>query len=528
MRITYSYNGKQQLHESGAQEVVIGRAEDGVEVDLDLSPDQTVSRRHARIWVADERCWIEDLKSRRGTQVNGEAIKPGGQWELQPADQILIGQTHLQVDFTSAPEDSLASTPAIEASTLTESLEAGLDPEAPNFAEELEKLLNASRRLALFYELPLRLGEENQLPALLQLIVERVVSLIIGARRGALLVKEGGKLALKAHLPAGNPSVSLTLAQQAMEQRRAFIWPPPPQPQEGRGTLPLEKPPSVIFNQISSALYAPLLWRGEALGVICIDNCETCGSFNHDDLRLLQAVAHHAALAVANLQLQEKWRHQAATQKNILKLVSPQIAQRLQEQRGPVRLGGEFRAATILVSDIRGFTNLSATMSPYEVTEMLEDYFGRLVPLVFQHQGLIDKFVGDAILAVFGSPHPDEQQQFHAVQTALGMQAAMREVNAQRAAQGKRTGELGIGIHCGEVVHGFIGTNERMEFTVIGDTVNRASRYCDGARGGEVLISPEVHQWVWNAVEAGQTSIATKHEGNLTAYRIDGLKSFGQ
>jgi adenylate cyclase len=93
-------------------------------------------------------------------------------------------------------------------------------------------------------------------------------------------------------------------------------------------------------------------------------------------------------------------------------------------------------------------------------------------------------------------------------------------VNAQRAAEGQCTGELGIGLHCGEVVHGFIGTVERMEFTVIGDPVNRASRYCDGARAGEVLISPEVFAKVWEHVRTEPTTIVTKHEGDLIAYRV--------
>jgi adenylate cyclase len=108
------------------------------------------------------------------------------------------------------------------------------------------------------------------------------------------------------------------------------------------------------------------------------------------------------------------------------------------------------------------------------------------------------------------------------------MQAAVGEVNAQRAAQNKHTVELGIGINSGEVVHGFIGTQERMEFTVIGDAVNRASRYCDGARGGEVLISPQVYRWVYNHVSAAQTSIPTKHEGALVAYRVKQIKAAGK
>jgi len=396
---------------------------------------------------------------------------------------------------------------------LTSSLDANKPAIAADSIANVDEL---RQRLTLFYELPLRFGKETRLDALLQLIVEGVVDLIVGAKRGALLVKEqNGKLALKAHLPAARPSVSTTMATQAMDQRSAFIWPP-------SGVSKQSIPNSVGAYQIESAMYAPLMWRGEAFGAVCVDNA-TGEPFKEDDLRLLQAVAHHAAMAVANLKLHDERQQQMEVLNNMLKLVSPQIGERL-KQRGPVRLGGDFRDVTILLADMRGFTNLSATMSPPEVTEMLEDYFGDLVPVIFRHQGTIDKFVGDAILAVFGSPEVDEKQHLHSIQAAQEMQQAMREVNARRAARNKRTGELGIGIHCGEVVHGLIGTYERMEYTVIGDAVNRASRYCDGAGGGEILISPELYQWVWNSIEADETRIDTKHEGKLVAYRIKNLK----
>lgn len=404
-------------------------------------------------------------------------------------------------------------------------MEEPLDISLP--ARDPVEIANAdtARRLALFYELPLQFGKETHLDALLQLIVEQVVKVIPSAQRGALLVRERktGKLALKAHVPTGNPAVSLTMVERTMKELSAFIW-EPPLPIENEPTAKPKIPDSIVTLQIASAMYAPLLWNGQIFGVVCVDNYKQRGAFDKEDLRLLQAVAHHAAMAVANLQLQEEWRQQAEVQNNILKLVSPQIAERIKQQRGRWRLGGEFCEATMLFADIRGFTNLSATMSLDEVTEMLEDYFERLVPAVFKAQGTIYQFVGDAIFAVFGSPNADEQQHLHSIQTALEMQEVMEEVNAQRAAQNKRTAHLGIGIHCGEVVNGLIGTPERMEFTVIGDAVNRASRYCDGAHGGEILISPEVHQWVWNFIEAEQTNITTKHEGNFTAYRVKRLK----
>jgi adenylate cyclase len=435
--------------------------------------------------------------------VKDEEIKNKARHRRQSADAARTGESRSDNSAKEAANHLLEMTPSLDANKAAFT--------AGDIANQ-----DAARRLALFYELPLEFGKETRLDALLQLIVERIVNVIPRAERGAVLVKDrNGKLALKAHLPVGHPAVSLTMAQRALDQQSAFIWPPISLTKE-------QIPDSVGVYRIKSAMYAPLLWRGQTFGALCVDN-ETGGEFSTDDLRLLQAVAHHAAMAVANLELHEERREQMEVLNNMLKLVSPQIGRRL-KQRTPVRLGGEFREVTILLADIRGFTNLSATMSPHDVTQMLEDYFACLVPIIFKYQGTIDKFVGDAILAVFGSPDTDEQQHLHAIQCALDMQAAMKEVNAQRDAKSRRIGELGIGIHCGEVVHGFIGTAERMEYTVIGDTVNRASRYCDGAGGGEVLISAELYQWIWNLIKAEQTSIATKHEGNLLAYRIAGLR----
>jgi adenylate cyclase len=111
------------------------------------------------------------------------------------------------------------------------------------------------------------------------------------------------------------------------------------------------------------------------------------------------------------------------------------------------------------------------------------------------------------------------------VRAALAMQSAMIEVSEKRRRRGQPTCTIGIGVHCGEVLHGFIGSNDRMELTIIGEAANWTARYCDGAAGGEILISPALHQHLWRHIDAELTTIETKHEGNLTAYRLKGLKS---
>ncbi len=139
--------------------------------------------------------------------------------------------------------------------------------------------------------------------------------------------------------------------------------------------------------------------------------------------------------------------------------------------------------------------------------------------------GSVDKFVGDAILAVFFENSEGEPKRHgNALAAALAMQEAMVEVTARRLARGQAVCDIGIGVHCGEVLHGFIGSQERMELTVIGDAVNLTSRYCAGAEAGQILMSPMMHRYTWNIVDAVPVTITSKHEGPLDAFLLRGLK----
>src|SRR6185437_262693 len=139
---------------------------------------------------------------------------------------------------------------------------------------------------------------------------------------------------------------------------------------------------------------------------------------------------------------------------------SPKLRGRILDRatQGRLPLGGERSSVSILCSDIRGFTLLSAGMDVREVVDMLNDYFSALVECILSQDGTVDKFIGDAILAVFGSPEPDPQHCLNAVRAALKMQKTMETVSARRNASGLKTCRIGIGVHTGEVLHGFIGS----------------------------------------------------------------------
>jgi len=321
---------------------------------------------------------------------------------------------------------------------------------------------------------------------------------------------------LKAHVPAGQPSVSMTLASRTMARRQGFIW------REG-----LDPSQSQFLNRIKAGMYVPLIWKGRVMGVACVDNSDGGTVFTADDLRVMLAVAHYAAMAAMQNQLQAELRRNAALLSRLLTNFSPKMRDTLLSRaaHGRLRLGGERSEVVILVSDVRGFTKLTAGMDTDDVMDLLNDYFSALADAIFKYDGTVDKITGDAILAVFGSPEPDPLRHEKGVRAALAMQSVMQQISEKRKRHGQVTCTIGIGVHCGEVLHGFIGSNERMELTVIGEAANWTARYCDGAAGGEILISPAMHQRLWRYIDTELITIATKHEGSLGAYRLKGLRN---
>jgi class 3 adenylate cyclase len=201
-------------------------------------------------------------------------------------------------------------------------------------------------------------------------------------------------------------------------------------------------------------------------------------------------------------QLREKERVKALFGRYLPKAV----AERALAHQGEIGLGGEQKDVAILFSDIRGFTSLSERLAPPEVVAMLNDYYTRMIDVLFEHDGTLDKTIGDAIMAVFGAPVSDEDAVPKALRTALGMMRALKAFNADRAAKGQEPIAIGIGVNCGLVVAGNLGSIKQLSYTVIGDEVNLASRMCSNAKGGQILVTEAVYRkakWAFefNALE---------------------------
>lgn len=529
MKITCEYRGQKTVFEFSGEEVLVGRSGPGGAL-LKLDFDTRVSRRHAMIWWSENRFWVRDLESSSGTLINGSPVN--GERALNHVDRVQVGETVLRVEDSGPTGAGLPvrsdTRPGIDESSISSARDEAdaadggefeirdrRDSQMPSAIQlpgTNQEMLN---RLQLLYDLPIELAMAPSQKVLYQRILQAVVRIILGAERGALLVLDrlSNKLVLQTSIPEDNPPISRTLVKRAAAEGQGFIW-----------TRSGDSDPtkSIAFIGMQTGMYAPLMWQDEVLGVICVDNPHRKEAFSVDDLDFLIAVAHYAASAVSNRILQHDLRHYIEVQKRLLTNFSEKLRAKIVDQArtGQLKPGGEKSEVTLLMSDLRAFTRTSSGMSTEQVVEMLNEYFSAQTEAIFRNGGTVDKFIGDAVLAVFGSPEHDDEQNLHAVQAAIEMQAAVGFVNEARRKRGDRVCECGIGLHQGEVLHGFIGSENRLEFTVIGDAVNKTSRISDGAGPGEILLSPTLHAAVKDKFRFEKSGIETKHEGTFDVWSL--------
>ncbi len=401
-------------------------------------------------------------------------------------------------------------------------ISALMESTAPVFAQPVTHAGQTARsdwqRLRLFYDMSQALGTAVTLDQLFRVFAEQLQLVFTDAQRGAILMQTGDRLVLKEHWPTGTAAVSQSLARRARDRREAFVWNP-------RTADAADSTQSMLVRHLNSAMYAPLIVGDSVLGVVVVDMQEPDQVFAEADCDLLRAFAAHLATHITNHMLREQLVAEQVQRERFERYFSPAVAERIMHTSGATFGGARINPVTILMSDIRGFTVMSANLEPPAVVRLLNDMFYEFVEIVFKYNGTIDKFIGDAMLAVFGSPQPDDQQWQHAVQAAIEMQAAIAGLHARWRNANLPVCEVGIGIHTGEVVHGMIGSRQRMEYTVIGDAVNQTNRYCSGAAGGEILISADVYAHVFSMVHVEPRILVTKHperEPERTAYLITG------
>lgn len=358
-------------------------------------------------------------------------------------------------------------------------------------ASDIGQLRADYERLRLSHELSREIAAERDTTKLLEKILASVFKFIRADRGVIFLRDETGELTSRAAQRRDGTtapiSVSSTILNHVVKERAAVLT------HDAAMDFAASKGKSMILNRISSAIVAPLVaplqHNNEVLGVLWLDS-ETLAQFQPKDLELVLAIAYQAAMFIEINILGKKVENEILTRERFSRLLSPNIAERVISGQLEVKRGGaRVEQCTVFNSDIRGFTQMSEGASPEDLVEMLNEYFELMVDTIFKYEGTLDKFMGDGIMALWGAPvtHPDDA--VRAVQCALEMSEVLGHYNRRRLEKLQAPLAVGVGIHTGPVVAGYIGSSKALSYTVIGDVANTSSRLCSVALAGQIVVS---------------------------------------
>jgi len=457
--------------------------------------DPSVSRQHFSFRCVGEEYSLINHSGTSGTYVNG--IRVDGELQLNHADQIRVGDTTLVFYLDQAPVEAVGlagltdddlplggiggASDESSYAAVSDPLEASIVGLAAKGGTDT----NLARQLSLIQEIGQQLVAQLELKTLFDMILEKVFTLMTVDTGTVMLINPAAKsvdrVAVRnmdgsTDVTHHNPSKSMVL--YSVSERKGLL---------SADTLADERfqaEESIISKGIKSAMCAPMIYNGETLGIIYTDNYDSTYSFTENDLTLLTILANQAAIAVRNAKLHQDILSEEAKRNNLSRYLSPSIVDTVTDAAYNLELGGKLVEAAILESDIRGFTALSESMAPGDVVSMLNSYFTEMTDVVFECGGTLDKYIGDALLAAFGSPVPDEHCSLNALRAAALMQERLKLLTFKE-------GEfrIGIGLHWGEILHGNLGSEKIMQYTVIGDTVNTAARLCDKCAPDKILMS---------------------------------------
>ena len=239
-----------------------------------------------------------------------------------------------------------------------------------------------------------------------------------------------------------------------------------------------------------SLICAPLMSADRTMGVINVSSTEQT-AYTAADMNLLKTIASHAASSIENAILHEKKLKQERVKSNLERYLSPHVVQAIIDADGDISMDPGKKRISVLFSDIRNFTTICEELAPEQVVKYMNEYFTHLVEVIFNHEGTVNKFVGDMIVALFGAPSTVEDNEKRAIEAAIKMQ---RRIEMMPSSWIKDNFNTGIGINSGDVVVGNVGSPQHMDYTAIGDEVNIASRLQSLARGGQILVSQSVYE----------------------------------
>jgi adenylate cyclase len=344
-------------------------------------------------------------------------------------------------------------------------------------------------RLRLSHELSREIALERDLPTLLNKILLTIFK-FVRADRGVIFLKApDGQLVPGASQRRDGTNqpipVSSTIMNHVIRERATVLT------HDAAMDFAASKGKSMILNRISSAIVAPLLHNDEILGVLWLDS-ETLAQFQPKDMEIVTAIATQAAMFIEINILGRKVEAEIVNRERFSRLLSPNVAQRVMSGELEVKKGGQLvEECTVFNSDIRGFTRMSDGANPAGIVEMLNDYFELMVEVLFKHEGTLDKFMGDGIMALWGAPVAHKDDAMRSVECAIEQMEVLGKFNRTRMEEGHLALAMGIGIHTGPLVAGYIGSSKALSYTVIGDTANTSARLCSVASAGQILVSEQ-------------------------------------
>jgi len=237
------------------------------------------------------------------------------------------------------------------------------------------------------------------------------------------------------------------------------------------------------------------LYLGRRVTLPISNMAKTSAAIDHGDLSDAQAEQHTdevGSLLASLNNMQEGMRQKGVLEESFSRYVSPSVAKSVIHDPHWKQLGGRYVDASVLFADIVGFTRLSEGMPPDELSALLNDYFSYISKAAYSFQGHVDKYIGDCAMLVFGAPDQDSNHRYHAISCAVVIQKLIALVNQHRQRQGLRTLRFHIGVNSGRMLAGNMGSPERMNYTVIGDTVNLASRLASVAESDQIVITQQL------------------------------------
>jgi len=512
LQVMYETEGRTQVFSLSKEVAFIGRANDN---DIVLN-DFSVSRRHAYLKKEDGGWVLYDNQSTNGVRVNDQAVPHA---DVRDGDRALIGTFLLRFrdDPTAAGKGKRVvdstSTRIRPIAELNQDfgLEKSAVPLSDSTAQRRRAELDVAYKNRVFeilVQVAKALISADDLSAVLDKVMDLIFEFLPADRGYLLLEQSDGSLTLsnsrfkskKRQTSDGSTPYSRTIVDMVVKQKVAILT------SDAQTDQRFESGDSIRLQQIRSAMCAPL-WSGSAvIGVIYIDSPLHAGSFSEQDLDLLGALSNFAAVAIERARLHDRVAEEKRIRGRLERYHSPQVIEEIiteAEKTGDQAV--KTKVVTILFADIVGFTSWSEKMGADELSRLLTEFFTLASDAVFACGGTIDKFIGDAVMAFFGAPLEQPDHAERAVAAALKIREGMAAWNTERASRGDAPLEVRIAVNTGEAIVGDIGSERRVDYTVLGNAVNVAARLEEFvAQPGDIVVGPETWAAVKDRFEVAQ------------------------